>query len=69
MEHSKHHKKSSLPSFSPRRKKSKEHRDDTEGDNAKVKYEKHERSGHEKNNMNGTQLKIVENRYVITSSV
>lgn len=69
MEHSKHHKKSSFPSFSPRRKKSKEQRDDIDGDKAKVKYEKRERSGHEKSNMNGTELKTVEKRYLITSSI
>ena len=69
VEHSKHHKKSSFPSFSPRRKKSKEQRDNIDGDKAKVKYEKHERSGHEKSNMNGTELKILEKRYLITSSI
>lgn len=69
IENSKHHKKLSLPSFSPSRKKSKGHRDDTDVGDAKVKYEKHERSGHEKNNMNRAELKIVEKRYLIISFI
>lgn len=64
-----HQKKSSLPSFSPSRKKSKGHRDDTDEGDAKVKYEKHERSGHQKSNMNGAELKIVEKRYLIISFI